>query len=107
MEKKGRWYERIVAACEDVSVLTPRSLFRQFFLTFHTQYRAGSTIDVEVDIASGLAPKSVAEGREGRRPLDLPLLVLYSAHLGHRFAVDEIWGSLSTPEKIKCYSGRR
>jgi len=84
--EKGRWYDRIVSICED--------------------YRAGATIDIEDDIASGVAPESVAGGQkreEGQRPFDLPLLVLSSAHLRRRFPVDETWRSLSHSEKIDTY----
>ncbi|KAG9095527.1 hypothetical protein FS749_010297 [Ceratobasidium sp. UAMH 11750] len=76
-------YDRIVSACED--------------------YRAGSTVDVEDDLASGIDPTTFernkqdasASGVETRIPVfSVPVLVLSSMHLRRRFPVDEIWRSL-------------
>ncbi|KAG8726701.1 hypothetical protein FRC12_023160 [Ceratobasidium sp. 428] len=78
-------YDRIVAACED--------------------YRAGSTLDIEDDLASGIDPAvferikqdAGASGLETRIPVfSVPVLALSSMHLRRRFPVDEIWGSLCT-----------
>lgn len=72
-------YDRIAAACED--------------------YRAGSSVDVEDDLASGIDPATFDHNKqdasEARLPVfSAPVLVLSSMHLRRRFPVDEIWGSL-------------
>ncbi|CAE6473211.1 unnamed protein product [Rhizoctonia solani] len=82
-------YERIVAACED--------------------YRAGSTIDIEDDLASGVDPATFERNKqdsgvtEARIPVfSMPVLVLSSMHLRRRFPVDEIWGSLCARDGLRC-----
>ncbi|KAG9096811.1 hypothetical protein FRC06_008293 [Ceratobasidium sp. 370] len=71
----------------------------------HHWYRAGSTIDVEDDLASGIDPATFkrnkhdagASGVETHIPIfSVPVLVLSSMHLRRRFPVDEIWRSLCT-----------
>ncbi|KAG8743984.1 hypothetical protein FRC10_011058 [Ceratobasidium sp. 414] len=82
-------YDRIVSTCED--------------------YRAGSTADVEDDLASGIDPARFernkqdagASGVETHIPVfSVPVLVLSSVHLRRRFPVDEIWRSLCVKDGL-------
>lgn len=82
-------YDRIVAACED--------------------YRAGATVDIEYDLASGIDPATFdrnkqdakSSGLESRLPVfSVPVLALSSMHLRRRFPVDEIWGSLCSRHEL-------
>ncbi|KEP55379.1 alpha/beta hydrolase [Rhizoctonia solani 123E] len=82
-------YERIAAACED--------------------YRAGSTVDIEDDLASGVDPTTFERNKkdsgvtEARLPVfSVPVLALSSMHLRQRFPVDEIWGSLCARDALTC-----
>ncbi|KAJ1309079.1 hypothetical protein OPQ81_004758 [Rhizoctonia solani] len=82
-------YERIVAACED--------------------YRAGATVDIEDDLASGIDPTTFERNKRDSGTTEsrisvfsMPVLVLSSMHLRRRFPVDEIWGSLCTRHALTC-----
>ncbi|QRW16413.1 alpha/beta hydrolase family protein [Rhizoctonia solani] len=82
-------HRRITAACED--------------------YRAGSTVDIEDDLASGIDPATFERNKqdsvitEPRIPVfSVPVLVLSSTHLRRRFPVDEIWGSLCARDGLTC-----
>ncbi|CAE6412189.1 unnamed protein product [Rhizoctonia solani] len=82
-------YERIAAACED--------------------YRAGSTVDIEDDLASGIDPATFERNKQDsvvtkiRIPIfSVPVLVLSSMYLRRRFPVDEIWGSLCARDGLTC-----
>jgi pimeloyl-ACP methyl ester carboxylesterase len=84
----------IAGACEDVS---DPALTIECGLTWAFQYRAGATIDKEIDNDSGIIPGS----KYPSKLFSIPVLVIHGPNLAKRFPVKDIWtGYNADPEQV-------